>query len=243
MGANARANHRRLSLGRICRRLFGSRCVLCGAAAAGRRFCHGCRAHLPRIRCACPRCGQPLPSPLPAGIACAGCLLRPLPFRAAGAPLRYAFPVDSALKALKFDGRLKYAPAFAELMLAPLQAHFRHVDALLPVPLHRWRHAMRGYNQALELARPLGRWSGLPVLTCTRRVRRTRPQTGLTAAARRRNMRRAFAMAGRLRCRHPLLVDDVMTTGETCRQLAEVLLEAGAEDVSVLTAARAAAFP
>lgn len=118
-------------------------------------------------------------------------------------------------------------------------AHLRHADALLPVPLHPWRHAARGFNQALELARPLARRSGLPLLTITRRVRRTRPQTGLTAAERRRNLRGAFSVTRRLPCRHPLIVDDVMTTGETCSQLARVLLAAGAEDVSVLTAARA----
>lgn len=230
---------RRLSR-ETARLLFANRCILCGAAAGERRFCVPCRRDLPRIRFACPKCGQPVPSPLPPGLGCADCLDRPAPFRSARAALLYAFPVDAALKAFKFNGRLSYGPAFAELMISELETHFQHVDALLPVPLHRWRHATRGFNQALELARPLARSSGLPIVTRTCRVRRTRPQTGLSAAARRRNMRQAFAMTGAPGCRHPLIVDDVMTTGETCRQLAGVLLAAGAEDVSVLTAARAA---
>jgi ComF family protein len=154
------------------------------------------------------------------------------------AALLYTFPVDAALKAFKFHGRLAYAPAFADVMSGEL-VHLRHVDALLPVPLHRWRHAARGFNQAFELARLLARRSGLPLVTVTRRVRRTRPQTGLSAAERRRNLRGAFALIRPLPCRHPLIVDDVMTTGETCSQLARVLLAAHAEDVSVLTAARA----
>ena len=230
---------KRLLLG-SCRTLLDQPCVLCGGRTAVRHFCADCRLALPRIRCACRRCGQPLARPLPAGLDCADCILRPPPFSAARAPLHYRFPVDSALKALKFEGRLHYAPAFATLMASELE-HLAHVDALLPVPLHRWRHARRGFNQALELARPLARASGLPILTVTRRIRSTQPQAGLSAAERRRNLSGAFAVTRPLPCRHPLIVDDVMTTGETCGQLARALLVAGGEDVSVLTAARAGA--
>lgn len=224
---------------RGCTALLEQPCVLCGGRIGHRYFCADCRRTLPRIPFACGRCGQPLGRPLPAGLDCADCILRPPPFRTVRAALLYTFPVDAALKAFKFDGRLVYAPAFGELMSDELAAHLRHADGLLPVPLHPWRHAARGFNQALELARPLARRNGLPLLTITRRVRRTRPQTGLSAAERRRNLRGAFELSRPLPCRHPLIVDDVMTTGETCSGLARVLLAAGAEDVSVLTAARA----
>ena len=238
-----RAAHAKSAAKRLLRRgwtaLLQQPCVFCASRTGNGFFCNACRSSLPRIPFACTRCGQPFARPLPAGLDCAGCILRPPPFRAVRAALLYTFPVDAALKAFKFDGRLVYAPAFAELMSCELTAHLRHADALLPVPLHRWRHAARGFNQALELARPLARRSGLPLLTITRRVRRTRPQTGLSAADRRRNLRGAFALTRPLAYRHPLIVDDVMTTGETCSQLARVLLAAGAEDVSVLTAARA----
>jgi ComF family protein len=174
-----------------------------------------------------------------AGLLCAPCLLRPPPFDHARAALLYAFPVDAALKALKFRHRLWYVPAFAELLLAELSLHFPDVDALVPVPLHRRRHVTRGFNQAHELCRPLVRRTGLPLVRGARRVRPTDPQTGLDAAARRRNLRNAFVVR-ELRCRHPLIVDDVMTTGETCRQLALALRAAGASSVNVLTVARAA---
>ena len=218
---------------------FPGCCVLCGDAAAGRHFCSACLRDLPRIPFACERCGQPVTVPVPPATGCADCIAHPPPFRVVRAALLYDFPVDSALKALKFNGRLYYAPAFASLMMVELDRHFQHADALVPVPLHRWRHATRGFNQALELCRPLARKSRLPVVRSTRRVRSTQPQTGLDAAARRKNLREAFALDGKLRCRHPLIVDDVMTTGETCRQLAYVLLKGGAQDVSVLTAAAA----
>jgi ComF family protein len=126
------------------------------------------------------------------------------------------------------------------LLLAELSLHFPDVDALVPVPLHRRRHVARGFNQAHELCRPLVRRTGLPLVRDARRIRPTAPQTGLDAVARRRNLRNAFVVVRKLRCRHPLIVDDVMTTGETCRQLALALLKAGAATVNVLTVARAA---
>jgi ComF family protein len=222
-------------LGRLTGAVFPDYCVLCGAAAGPGSLCGRCFLDLPRIRNACGRCAVPLPR----DAECADCRRRPPPFVTARAMLSWTFPVDAALKALKFRRQLHYVPAFAGLLAPVLAESFAGVDALVPVPLHRWRHATRGFNQARELCRPLARNSGLPVVGNARRIRRTPPQAGLDAAARRRNLHGAFAISGRLRCRHPLIVDDVMTTGETCRQLAAALLDAGAETVSVLTVARA----
>jgi ComF family protein len=223
----------------MTRSVFPDHCVLCGSDAAG-YFCARCDRELPRLRTACRRCGVPAGAPPPPGVDCALCQLAPPPFRAARAALAYRFPIDAALKSLKFRRQLHYVPAFTRLLVPLLAQTFPETDALVPVPLHRWRHATRGFNQAHELARPLARRFGLPIVAAARRIRRTRPQSGLDAAERRRNMRNAFAVEGILRCRHPLVIDDVMTTGETCRQLAVTLLGAGAETVSVLTVARAA---
>lgn len=82
----------------------------------------------------------------------------------------------------------------------------------------------------------------MPLVVGVRRVKFTKPQTGLDAIERRRNMKAAFEARGVLAFRHPLVIDDVITTGETCRQLAATLLLAGAEKVSVLAVARAASI-
>lgn len=211
-------------------------CVLCGVRLSANRLCDACRNDLTWIGVACQRCGLPLP----AGKHCVDCQRSPPPFDYAFAPLLYAFPVDSALKALKFKRQLFYAAAFGELLLPVFQSAFSDVDALLPVPLHRRRHATRGFNQAAELCRPLQKASGLPLVSNVRRIRHTKTQTGLDAIDRRRNMKAAFDAEGALEFRHPLVIDDVITTGETCRQLAATLLRAGAEKVSVLAVARAA---
>ncbi len=224
----------------LSRHLLPRSCVLCGLHLSTGYFCKNCLSDLPWIRVACDRCGQPLGAPLPEGAFCVACQQRAVPFEKAYAPLLYSFPIDSALKALKFRQQLFYAPAFGELLAPFLEKLFPEVDSLLPVPLHRRRHVRRGFNQAAELCRPLQRMSGLPTIDNAYRKRFTKPQTGLEAAERRRNMREAFEVRGTLRFQHPLLIDDVITTGETCRQLAGTLLRAGAERVSVLTVARAA---
>ena len=160
------------------------------------------------------------------------------PLTTVAAPLAYAFPIDAALKLLKFHRRLDYAPALGELLWRTLRELPADIDAVLPMPLHWRRQAMRGYNQADELARTLRRKALLPMLHNVKRSRSTPFQSGLDAAARKRNLRDAFSASTRVTARHVLIVDDVITTGESCRELAKVLLNAGAAKVSALAVAR-----
>ena len=147
--------------------------------------------------------------------------------------------MDAAIKAMKFRRRLFYVPAFARILLQAMENMPGQFDALLPVPLHWRRQAYRGFNQAGELAIALSRKTGLPILNNVFRRRATPYQSGLAAADRQRNLRAAFTVRGTITARHVLIVDDVITTGETCRQLALLVLEEGAEKVSVIAIARA----
>lgn len=193
---------------------------------------------MPWIGVICELCGQPLPAAQPAGVVCADCQEKPPAFMKARAPCTYDFPLDTALKALKFKRQLCYVPALAGLLLPVLEQEFSECDALVPVPLHRIRHALRGFNQATELCRPLRRATGLPISQQVQRHRATRSQAGLTAAERNKNVKKAFIIKGRMSFRYPLIIDDVITTGATCTQMAITLLNAGAEEVGVLTVAR-----
>jgi len=161
------------------------------------------------------------------------------PLASVYAPFEYAFPIDAAIKAMKFKRRLFYAPAFGQLLMQCFDDLPDDMDALLPVPLHWRRHALRGFNQAVEFARPIRDATGLPLITNVARRRHTPYQSGLTAAQRRRNLKSAFEARGKIDYHHVLIIDDVITTGETCCQLAKVLLDAGAKDVSALAIARA----
>jgi len=223
---------------RYSARLLAVSCVFCGEPTTQQPVCASCWEDMPWIAHACRRCGNPTTTRL-VDVVCASCQQSPPPFFLTIAPLHYEFPLDAAIKALKFRRKLHLVPALSALVMPALAAHVSHFDALIPVPLYRWRHATRGFNQAQELARHVHQWSGLPVSNCVARTRRTAPQSGLDAVARRQNMREAFGLTTALACRYPLIVDDVMTTGETCRALATTLLDGGAERVGVLTIAHA----
>jgi len=220
-------------------------CVFCGAECEPTEgyFCDGCAEDLPWNENQCARCAQPIVAAMPAGRNCADCLQRPQPFVAAAAPLKYEFPIDAAIRALKFHRRLDYVPAFGAILTAVMPSLPADIDALLPVPLHWRRHAMRGFNQATELCAPVAKATGLPIVRNARRARSTPYQSGLNARERRRNLRSAFAIQGALEGSHVLIVDDVITTGETCRQLAHVLRRSGVRQVSVLAVARASQGP
>lgn len=201
-------------LGRV---LWPACCVFCGRAQPA-AVCRPCHADLPWIQ---PR-------------------FELEPFAAAVAPLAYGFPVDAAIRRLKFHRRLLYASAFAGLLQPAVDLLPGEIDAVLPVPLHWRRQALRGFNQAAEIARPVCRRAGLPWVSGVTRSRHTPYQSGLGARRRQQNLRNAFRVRGELAYRHVLVVDDVITTGATCRQLARVLLDAGVPAVSVLAIARVA---
>lgn len=227
----------KLSLCKLLKRLLPPLCAFCSTPTGSTLCCDRCSALLRRNQIACGRCASPLHAV--AGCLCGRCQSRPPPYHRAAAPLLYEFPVDAAIKALKFRRHLYYLPVFGDLLVRAIAQQFSDVDGLVPVPLHRWRHALRGFNQASELCKRIRRDNGLPIVAKATRVRATKTQSGLSAEERRQNLRGAFSVSGSLRFRHLLIIDDVMTTGATCGQLAKVLLAAGAERVSVLTIARA----
>ncbi|MCW8908267.1 MAG: phosphoribosyltransferase family protein, partial [Sedimenticola sp.] len=112
-------------------------------------------------------------------------------------------------------------------------------ERLLPVPLHPVRLRQRGYNQSLELARPLARRLGIALeQNSCHRVLDTRPQADLPRRQRLHNLQRAFRLSHPPEARHIALVDDVVTTGSTVNELARLLLRAGVQRVDVWAVAR-----
>jgi len=237
-------------LGRIGRGLWAPRCLVCGEAAAGPLdLCRACEAALPWMPEACLHCAMPLPpagprpgttAPGPGDRLCSACQHDPPPLAETFAAFLYGFPLDRLLPRLKFHGDLAAGRLLAQAMAVACGARARP-DVLVPVPLHRARLRQRGYNQALELARPLGRMLGLPVRAdLLQRRRNTTAQSRLDAGARAANLRGAFAVPARLDPPpHVALVDDVMTTGATLNAAADALQEAGVERVTAWVCARA----
>ncbi|TAK49113.1 MAG: ComF family protein [Betaproteobacteria bacterium] len=208
--------------------VFGGSCFLCRGAAGAGLLCAACDADLPRLEGpSCPCCA--LPSP--AGARCGRCLAQPPPFDATVAALVYGFPADVLLQALKFHGELALAPLLAQLLGGRL-AGTEPVDWLLPVPIARDRLRERGYNQSLEIARPLARAMRVALAPqLCERVRDTPAQTGLPWAERAANVRGAFRASGALAGARVAVLDDVMTTGATLGEIAATLKRAGAASV------------
>lgn len=203
---------------RLCKRLnyglFPPVCRLCGnPGLPDWDLCMHCHRDLP---------GRPAPKLFGEGLVLAG--------------FDYSNPIDGMIRHFKFNAQLDAGHLLARLSEPAFEDS--HPTALLPIPLHRRRLRQRGFNQSLELARYWGRRRALPVLPgALLRHRETAVQSSLSAAEREANVRGAFQVAMTLPP-HVALVDDVFTTGATCRAAQEALLAAGVRRVDVWCLAR-----
>lgn len=215
--------------------LLPQNCFLCAAPAGDCLLCPACAAGLPRLTAErCPICALPAPG----SNACGGCLKQAPHFDATQAVFRYEFPLDRMIQSLKYAHRLASAD-FLGQALAKLPLPF-HPEMVLPVPLAPARLMERGFNQALELARPLAHVLGAPLETSrVHRRRDTAPQASLPWKERKQNIRHAFECELDLTGKTVLVVDDVMTTGATLDELARVLKAHGAARVENFVLARA----
>ncbi len=152
---------------------------------------------------------------------------------------KFGSPLREGIHCFKYEGQPQLAEAFADHMSAIAKANNLSADGIVPVPLHATRLKERGFNQSLLLARHIGATLGKPVeARALRRIRPTQQQAHLDAAARKENTRGAFAALPELvKGRALILVDDVLTTGATLAECANVLYEAGAQCVVALTLA------
>jgi ComF family protein len=178
-----------------------------------------------------------------ATLICGTCLSFPPAFDATVAAVDYAIPLDQLVLQLKFGARLALAPWFAHRIRDAMLARpgLPLPDLLCPVPLGPGRLVERGFNQALEIARPLAAALGVachPALAL--RTLDTPAQSGVAPSVRARNVRDAFAVADPdlVEGRHVGLVDDVMTSGHTLGELAATFKRFGAARVTNFVFAR-----
>ncbi|WP_019142071.1 ComF family protein [Noviherbaspirillum massiliense] len=177
---------------------------------------------------------------------CGECLRNPPAFDATVVAADYVPPLDHLVLALKFGNRLALAPLCASLLRHALQRGpgVPLPEVLTAVPLGAQRLRERGFNQSLEIGKPLSRELGIRLdARLVFRQRETQAQSLLPPDERRKNMRNAFMVHGDaidwVRGRHIGVVDDVITTGETLGELAATLKRFGATRVTNLVFARA----
>ena len=211
-------------------------CLLCSAATRRKAdLCAGCADELPELQHACRRCALPLARDT---LLCGDCVRQPPPQAVTRAAFRYAYPLDSLVQRFKFRRDLAAGRLLGQLFAARIVAPPQEI-ALLPVPLHVQRFSERGFNQAAVLAQVLADAFDLPMQEgLVVRSRETAVQSGMHAAARRRNVRGAFSLAMQPLPERVAIVDDVVTTGSTVTEIAALLRKAGVAEVEVWALAR-----
>ena len=221
-------------------------CHLCeNPVPGGRALCEECSNGIPSLREPfCEMCGEEFDGAIDTTFSCSNCRGQKFSFEFARPGVPRSEGAMQLVRALKYRRQLDVAVelaglaarAFQDQRLAPAVAQRW---PLVPVPLHRSRWKWRQFNQAREIALPLGRELGLPVSEMLVRVRRTETQTRLSRNQRKKNLKGAF-QPGRQITAAPgvILVDDVFTTGSTVHECARVLRKAGVQKVIVVTAVR-----
>lgn len=200
-------------------------CVVCGTRleASDRWVCQRCRASLemvPRLRLR--------------SVAMSGRELR------IWYALEYTPTLSALIQEMKYGDKPGLGCLLAELAWPALASQVDEDTVLVPVPLHQARRRERGYNQSEIIGRTLGRLSGTAVVVRgLKRVRNTRAQATLDRESRLRNLAGSFraGRAGSIGRSKVMLVDDVVTTGSTLRECAQVLLDSGLEDVQACAVA------
>lgn len=224
--------------------VFPPRCVVCrdeladGAAAA---LCDGCQAQIRPPGPMCPICGG-FDDPFPTETGCHFCHNQRFAFDKVIALGRYHGALHGLVLRMK-----RPAEAPLSIALARLLAHWRQemfaaaqADLIVPVPMFWTRRVRRGANSPEIIAKSLGRVLGLPSRALLGRGRNTRPQVSLPPRKRFSNVRGAFRRrGGKLDSLRILVVDDILTTGATCSEAAQILKAGGAAWVGVAVIARA----
>jgi ComF family protein len=222
--------------------LLASTCVLCGGEGqAHLDLCTACAGDLSALQRACYRCAESLTGDSTVEI-CGSCLRKPPRFHSAHCAYRYSYPIDHLIRALKYHDRLVHGRVLGDLLAHSLHSNRNSPwpEILIPVPLADSRYRERGFNQAIEIATRLQYQLAIPLRSdVLLRTRVTGEQAGLDRIARRRNVRKAFALRVPLGAKHVAIVDDVVTTGSTANEIARVLKRGGATRIEVWAVARA----
>ena len=214
-------------------------CTVCGSAIeSNTEICTTCIKTFKPILTACPVCGTPAKN----RIECGRCQKNPPLFSKTIAIFEYSGAIATLIHRMKYRQDNLALNTTANLFAQKLQEHelFAVPDLIIPVPVHTTRLVYRGFNQSAELTKIVAKQ-----LHCSqnphtiKKTRHTSAQQSLPLEKRKSNVCGAFSAAIRLDGKSIVIIDDVMTSGETLRELSRVALIAGARTVACWVFARA----
>jgi ComF family protein len=229
------------------RLLFPPRCVACHtdlAHSATQMLCEVCTETIaPQNWQGCRRCGAFFAESA-GDSCCALCRGQRLHFDTVVPLGRYEGQLRNLVLRMKSLGNQVYATALGKLLTTRRHTELLALEAdmVVPVPMHWRRRLWRGLNNSESVARLLARQLGVPVQErLVRRHRHTLPQAGLRGLQRLHNVRGAFSWRGKrsLAGARIIIVDDILTTGATCSEVAKVLKSHGASFAAAVVVARA----
>ena len=222
---------------------FPFTCILCSEKTMREiDLCLDCEKNLPWLSHVCIHCAAPLL--FTTDSICGACLRKPFPFYKTCILFSYTEAIRKLITGLKFQQRLLYANILGNLLAEKLISLYEkeHLpNLIIPVPLYKTRLRERGFNQTMELARPINKKLKIPIdYKSCQRVRSTAAQSTLPANQRASNVSNAFAIQKQqnLLNQHIALLDDVMTTGHTLIELSRALYDAGVKRIDVWCCAR-----
>ncbi len=229
--------------------VFPPRCVHCfelvgqpDAAHPLRHICVKCAASVRRVFAPhCVICGHPFFGEVEGEHICEHCDGLNPAFNSGRTMVLFRGAARALVHELKYQHGLHVLHDIGEIARGhDYVMQFIRGAALVPVPLHPRKERERGYNQGALLARCFAdvAGGGTTIVSLLRRVLDTQTQTTLDRAARRENLKNAFALAPGLAIdagQHYILIDDVFTTGSTLNACARVLRRAGALNLDVVT--------
>lgn len=210
------------------------RCAICQVHSHN-SLCEGCQSLIQTPLNPCQICAKPLNQ---SGGICGECRSNPPAFTHTICAAIYAPPASIWVQQLKFGGRMDRARIMAEALLEPISL-IGHKVPIIPVPLHSSRLRNRGYNQAYEIAKIIAKHQNRKLLSeVIIRTKNTAMQAELHEKQRAANVRAAFKVVQAIDSAKVILLDDVMTTGQTLRSVANCLVKAGVQQVIVAVFAR-----
>jgi ComF family protein len=214
----------------LCNRLLPTQCLLCADKLTGELLCEGCLYDLPWIQRhenTCPQCALAFES---LDDFCRHCLRNPPAFSASFIPFSYQHPVTPLIHRFKYRAKLSHGKLLGQLLAqhiidcADNNQNWTKPDLIIPVPMHWTRRWQRGFNQTEILARYAASATAIPLATnLIRRCKRT--PTSLKATQ-------------HIQGKKIALLDDVVTTTATVRELSRQLMQAGVSDVQIWALAR-----